>query len=75
MGQVFDYVGCFFLRHCEVWMELSLCDGLGNIHDCLKFHAISGRATAKPSCDASRKCDFSGASILIQEWVGREAVS
>ena len=68
---VLNYAGCFSEAAGSVdrvngW-EAGLRDGLGFIHDLLKFLAVLDRAGAIPSCDTTRKNAFYGASVQVGE--------
>ena len=44
-----------------------LSDGLGSIHEALKFRVVLDRAGAIPSCDTNRNNVFCGASLKVGE--------
>ena len=44
-----------------------LSDGLGSIHEALKFRVVLDRAGAIPSCDTNRNNVFYGASLKVGE--------
>ena len=68
---VLNYAGCFAeaagsVDRISEW-EAGLRNGFGYIHDLLKFLVALDRAGAIPSCNATRKNAFYGASVKVGE--------
>ena len=66
---VLDYAGCFpeaagSVDSVNGW-EVGLSNGLGFVHDPLKFIVVLDRAGAIPSCAATRKDALYGTFVML----------